>query len=188
MIRSLYLTALLVLQLAIIIKFAPALAQALRVDAIPPMAPAGWPTVLQSVATSVAVAGAALSLAFPVVAAARHGRAGPHRFLGLPRWAVALALTGASLLAASTLLFALAPMLAGEDRMIALPLARSGVAGGLAVAMAGVLCAELLRRSVAAGRTLLPGARLTSGRIEVTYPPELRTRTLATPQVERTGR
>ena len=55
--------------------------------------------MLQFVATGLAVAGAALALAFPGVALARHRRAGASRFLGLPGWAVALALAGTSLLA-----------------------------------------------------------------------------------------
>ena len=41
----------------------------------------------------------------------RHRRAGAPRFLGLPGWAVALALAGTSLLGAAALVLALAPML-----------------------------------------------------------------------------
>jgi hypothetical protein len=66
-------------------------------------------------------------------------------------------------------------MLPDDMRMTAVLLARSGIAGGLAMAAAGVLCAELLRRSVAAGRSALPGSHSGHGRIEVTHPPELRT-------------
>ena len=180
MVRPLYLAALLLLQLALVVKFAPPLALALRVDAIPALAPEGWPEMLQFVATSFAVGGAALALAFPGIAAVRHGRAGAFRFLGLPGWAVALALAGTSLLAAATLVLALAPMLAGDARITAVLIARAGVAGGLAMATAGVLCAELLRRSVAPVRAARPGVRPPPGRIDVTYPPELRT--LAPPQ------
>jgi len=178
MLRPFYLATLLILQLAIVVKFAPPLAQALRIEAIPGLAPEGWPAMLQFVATSLAVTGAALALVFPGVALSRHRRAGALRFLGLPGWAVALALAGASLLGAATLVLALAPMLLGDTRTTAVLIARSSVAGGIAMAAAGVLCAELLRRSVATVRASQPGARPTSGRIEVTYPPELRTRAL----------
>ena len=175
MVRSLYLATLPVLQLALVVKFAPPLAQALRANAIPALAPDGWPAMLQFVATSLAVAGAALALAFPGLAAARHHRAGAHRFTGLPGWAVALALTGTSLLVAATLALVVAPILEGESQVIAELPAHAGLAGGLAMATAGVLCAELLRRSVAVVRAVPPGARPATGRIEVTYPPELRT-------------
>lgn len=176
MIRSLYLAALLMLQLAFVVKFAPALAQALRIDAVPGLAPEGWPALLQFVATSLAVSGAALALAFPGVALTRHRRAGVSRFLGMPGWAVALALAGAFLLGAATIAVGLAPLLSDDGAMTVVLIARSGVAGGLAMTAAGVLCAELLRRSVAPVRAAHPGARPSTGRIEVTHPPELRTR------------
>jgi hypothetical protein len=179
MLHRLYLSALLVLQLALVVKVAPPLAQALRIDAAPGLAPDGWPAMLQFVATGLAVAGAALTLAFPAVALARHRRAGAHRFLGLPGWAVALALAGTLLLCSAALLRAAAPMLPGDLGMTAVLVARSAIAGGLAMATAGVLCAELLRRSVPGARASLPGVRPASGRIEVTHPPELRTRALA---------
>ena len=175
MVRPFYLATLPMLQLALVVKLAPPLAEALRADALPALAPDGWPAMLQFVATSLAVAGAALALAFPGVAAMRHHRAGAHRFLGLPGWAVALALAGAALLVAATLVFGSAVVLEGEAGMTAELIARSGFAGGLAMAAAGVLCAELLRRSVAAGRAAQPGAHHASGRIEVTHPPEFRT-------------
>jgi hypothetical protein len=176
MFRSLYLATLLMLQLALIVKFAPPVAQALRSDAVPGLAPEGWPALLQFVATSLAVAGAAVALAFPGIALTRHRRAGAPRFMGMPGWAVALALAGASLLAAATIAFAIAPLLPDDAAVTAVLIARSGVAGGLAMTAAGVLCAELLRRSVAALRAAQPGARPPTGRIEVTHPPELRTR------------
>lgn len=178
MLRRLYLTALLILQLALVVKLAPPLAQGLRIDALPSLAPEGWPAMLQLAATGLAVAGAALALVFPGVALARHRRTGVLRFLGLPGWAVAFALAGISLLAAAALVLALAPTLPVGVRMTAVLIARSGVAAGLAMAAAGVLCAELLRRSVAPVRESQPGARSGSGRIEVTYPPELRTHAL----------
>ncbi len=66
-------------------------------------------------------------------------------------------------------------MLPDDMGMTAVLIARSGLAGGLAMAAAGVLCAELLRRSVAAARSALPDRHSARGRIEVTHPPELRT-------------
>jgi hypothetical protein len=178
MIHRLYLLALLALQLALVVKLAPPLAQALRIDALPGLAPEGLPAMLQFVATGLAVAGAALALVFPGFALVRHRRAGSHRFRGLPGWAVALALAGTLLLAAAALLLTLAPMLPDDMGMTAVLIARSGIAGGLAMATAGVLCAELLRRSVAVLQAPQSHARPVSGRIEVTHPPELRTRAL----------
>ena len=52
MVRPLYLATLSLLQLALVVKFAPPLAQALRADALPGLAPDGWPAMLQFVATS----------------------------------------------------------------------------------------------------------------------------------------
>jgi hypothetical protein len=175
MLRPFYLATLLILQLALIVKLAPPLAQALRVDALAGLAPGGWPAMLQLIATGLAVAGAALALVFPGVALARHRRSGTLRFLGLPPWAVALALAGIALLAAAALGLALAPIMPAELRAIAYLVARPAITGGLALATAGVLCAELLRRSVAATRGARGGTQFGPGRIEVTYPPELRT-------------
>lgn len=175
MLRLLYLAALLVLQLALIVKLAPPFAQALQMDALAGHAPEGWPAMLQLIATGLAVAGASLALVFPGVALARHRRAGTHRFLGLPAWAVGLALSGIALLAAAALGLALAPVLPAELRAVAYLVARPAITGGLALATAGVLCAELLRRSVAATRGAPSALHHAHGRIEVTYPPELRT-------------
>ena len=78
MLRPLYLATLLILQLALVVKVAPPLAQALRVDALAGLAPGGWPAMLQLIATGLAVAGAALALVFPGVALSRHRRSGTH--------------------------------------------------------------------------------------------------------------
>ena len=173
--RPFYLAALLVLQLALIVKLAPPLAQALRTDALAGLAPDGWPLLLQVLATGFAVAGTTLALVFPGVALARHRRAGTQRYLGLPAWAVVLALAGIALLAAAALGLALAPLMPSESRSTALLVARPAITGGLALATAGVLCAELLRRSVPAARDARALPHSAPGRIEVTYPPELRT-------------
>ena len=174
--RRLYLTSLFVLQLALIGKLAPPLAQALRIDTAPGLAPGGWPAMLQLVATSATIAGASVALAFPIIALTRHRRGGALRFLGLPEWATALASGGMAALAAGYIALALVPMLPVDVRMTAVLVARPVVAGGLALATAGVLCAELLRRSVVPARETAERKRIRSGRVEVTHPPELRTR------------
>ena len=106
--------------------------------------------MLQLIATGLAVAGAALALVFPGVALARHRRAGTHALpgpaaLGPSGWRLA----GIALLAAAALGLALAPIMPAESRAIVYLVARPAITGGLALATAGVLCAELLRRSVA---------------------------------------
>jgi hypothetical protein len=176
--RLLYLTTLLILQLALIGKLAPPLAQALRLDLAPGLAPGGWPAMLQLVATAAAIAGTSLVLVFPLVAMARHRRGGGQRFDGLPKWAITLALAGAIGLAAGFVAQAFIPMLPVDLRMTAVLVTRPVVAGGLALATAGVLSAELLRRSVLPARAVTELERQRSGRVEVTHPPELRTRTV----------
>ena len=188
MLRPFYLAALLILQLALIVKLAPPLAQALRVDALAGLAPDGWPALLQLLATGFAVAGAALALVFPGMALARHQRAGTQRYLGLPAWAVGLALAGIALLAAAAVGRALAPIMPAEARAIALLVCRPAITGGLALATAGVLCAELLRRSVPVIRGARAAPHPAQGRIEVTYPTELRTCALGSVGREMQGR
>ena len=177
MLRSVYLATLSILQIALIVELAPPLALALRADALAGLAPEGWPALLQFFAMGVAVAGTALALVFPGVALARHKRAGPMRFLGLPRWAIALAVAGVVLLGTATLGLALAFALPPEIRISVLLVSRPALAGGVALATAGVLCGELLRRSVPT-RGAKPALHRATGRIEVTHPPELRTRAL----------
>lgn len=174
--RRLYLFTLLVLQLALIVELTPPLAHALSVDAAPGMAPPGWPAILQLVATAAGVAGTSLALVFPGLALSRHRRGGVLRFFGLPRWAVTLALVGAAALAAGAGVLMLLPIAPVDVRMTAALVARSLVVGGLALTTAGVLCAELLRRNPASGNPSVAGSRGKPGRIEVTHPPELRTR------------
>ncbi len=174
--RRLYLSALLVVQLALVVQFATPLAHALRVDTAPGLAPAGWPALLQLVATAAAVAGTSLALVFPGLALARHQRVGAQRFMGMPRWAVTLALSGALVLAVGVIALVAAPMAPGDARLTLALVARPVIAGGLALATAGVLCAELLRRNRAPEPVSSPRAHRPSGRVEVTHPPELRTR------------
>jgi hypothetical protein len=174
--RRLYLSALLILQLALIVELAPPLARAFSVDSAVGMAPAGWPAILQLVATGAAVAGTSLALIFPGVALSRHRRGGALRFLGLPRWAVTLTLIGVVALAAGALVLMLLPVAPIHTQLTAALIARPVVAGGLALTTAGVLCAELMRRNPAPATASTPMAHRRSGRVEVTHPPELRTR------------
>ena len=162
--RPLYLVTLLLLQFALVVKLAPPLAQAIRIDTAPGLAPGGWPALLQLVAIAASVAGASLALAFPIVAMSRHRRGGLLRFLGLPQWAIALALAGAGTFIAGSLALVSIAMFPVEARMTAVLLARPAAAGGLALMIAGVLCAELLRRNVIPRQALETSARLRSGR------------------------
>jgi hypothetical protein len=173
--RLLYLATLLIVQLALIVKLAPQFAHAFRVDVALVHAPAGWPALMQLVATAAAIVGTSLVLVFPGIALARHRRGGLLRFLGLPRWAVTLATAGAGILVAGTLVLIAAPTLPVDLRLTAVLTARPAIIGGLALAAAGVQCAELLRRSVAPAVAPGTNARKARGRVEVTHPPELRT-------------
>ena len=174
--RQFYLTTLLIVQFALIVKLAPPLAQALRIDIAPGAAPGGWPATLQLVATAAAIVGTSLALVFPGVALARHRRGGVLRFHGLPQWATTLASAGATTLAAGFVTLALVPTLPVDMRMTAVLIARPIIVGGLALATAGVLCAELLRHGIVPARAAADRDRQTSGRVEVTHPSELRTR------------
>ena len=174
--RRLYLLTLPILQAALIFELATPFAHALRVEVAAGTAPAGWPAIVQLVAATAAIVGTAAALAFPALVLARHRRAGLVRFCGLPRGPVTLAFCGGASLAAGYALLALSPALPDEARVVAAFLARPVVVGGLALAAAGVLCAELLRRSTLAS-TFAAGAQPRGpGRIEVTHPPELATR------------
>jgi hypothetical protein len=174
MLRPIYLATLSVLQIVLIVELAPPLALAFRAHALAGLAPGGWPATLQLFAMGAGVAGAALTLVFPAMVLARHRRAGAMRFLGLPRWAIGLAIAGLGVLAAAAFALVAASTLPAETRVALLLVARPAQTGGLALATAGVLCAELLRRSVPArGRKPVP--QPSTGRIEVTYPPEHRT-------------
>jgi hypothetical protein len=130
--------------------------------------------MLQVFTTSLAVAGTAVTLVFPGMVLARHRRAGTMRFLGLPGWAIGFAIAGLVVLGAAVLALAIASTLPDETRFMVLLVARPAQTGGLALATAGVLCAEILRRSVPV-RAVKHVPRHSTGRIEVTYPPEHRT-------------
>jgi len=174
--RSFYFASLLLLQVALIGFVAPPLSRLLPLVIAPGLAPGGWPAILQLVATAATVAGTSVSLAFPVIALVRHRHSGRSRFLGLPGWATALASCGVVAVAAGSTALALLSALPADAQMTAVLVARPVVAAGLAVAAAGVLCAELMRKGVAPAREIADPRRSRPGRIEVTHPPELRTR------------
>ena len=174
MIRRLYLATLLALQLVLIARVAPRLAVALHADAALGAFPGGWPALAQWLGAAAAIVGVTLALVFPGVALLRHQQRGRPRFIGLPRWSVAFALAGGATLIAGVVLHATLPLLAVDARLPAALVARNVQNAGLALAAAGTLCAELLRRSVAPLRNT--SARRNVGTIEVTDPPELRTR------------
>lgn len=176
MLRRLYLAALVALQLALLARVAPRLGHALRTDAALGALPGGLPALAQFAAAATAIVGVAAALVFPGVALLRHYQRGPIRFRGLPRWAVGLALAGAVALGVGLALQGLIPLLPREVRITAALVARPTQNAGLALAVAGTLCAELLRRSVGAVSSTMNVRRHVAQSIEVTAPPELRTR------------
>jgi len=175
MFRFAYQCALVALQLALLFELAPPVAQAVRRGIAFGAFPDGSLAAVQVLSALAAIAGGALTLAFPMFALARHVQRGRPRFGGLPRWAVVLALAGSAVFALGALLNAAVPLFAVDTRMAVVLTARPLVNAGLAVMSAGVLCAELLRRSVALPRVVaLPRASATE-RVEVTHPRELAT-------------
>jgi len=173
--RQLYMVTLLILQLALVCKLAPPFARALTSEIAPGLAPSGWPATLQLVATAAAIVGSSLAFTFPLYALARHRQGGELRFHGLPEWSVTLALAGTAILGAGVSAQALVPLLPVDERMTAVLLARPLAIAGIALAAAGVLCAELFRHGIAAAHRSGERERRRPGRIEVTHPPELRT-------------
>jgi len=172
--RPMYLATLCILQFALIAKIAPPLAEAIRIDIALGHAAGSWLAVIQIVATAAAVSGTSLALAFPIVAMSRHWSGGRVRFVGLPSWASATALAGAGAFVAGSLALKCVPMLPVDARMAVVLIARPSVAGGLALMIAGVLCAELLRRAVVPRRTLEASERLRSAPALASVASELR--------------
>lgn len=173
--RAAYLATLALLQVALLIDVAPALAIALTPHASI-AADVSWPSVARAVGCALALAGTATVLAFPAFAMARHARRGRARFLGLPRFGTGLACAGASLYAAAQAL-----AIAGHWRPGFIDTDTAGAAGsmaaaGIALMAAGALTAELLRRSVAPMRVPIAPWHCRPVRIEVVEPSELPTR------------
>ena len=176
MVRRLYQVTLIALQIALLVQIGPPLAQALRDGAAFGAFPHGALAVVQVASSAAAIGGSALALAFPVFALLRHRQRGPIRFGGLPRWAVALALAGAAVFVLGASLEGAIPVLAAGDRMAAVLTARPLQNAGLALMAAGVLCAEVLRRSIGVPSIIVVPRAAPPRRIEVTHPPELATR------------
>jgi hypothetical protein len=168
--------ALIALQLALLVRVAPRLGHALHVDAAIGALPGGFPAAAQIASAAVAVIGVALALVFPGVAWLRHCQRGEMRFRGLPKWAVTVTLVGGAIAVAGLGLHGLSPLLPADLQIAVVHVARPAQNAGLALMAAGALCAELLRRSVGVPLILRPSRRVHAERIEVTYPPELRTR------------
>ena len=177
--RTLYQTTLVALQIALAVEIAPPVAQALQRGFTASAFPDSPLAAIQIIATLVAIVAGAVALAFPLLALLRHRQRGRARFGGLSRWAVALALTGAVAFAAGALLHQFAPLISAEARIAALLTARPLSSAGLAAMAAGVLSAELLRRSVGVPRVVVVARDISTHRIEVTHPPELATQLTA---------
>lgn len=175
MFRRLYQMTLVALQVALMWQLVPPLAQALRQGVAFGAFAQGPLSVIQVVSAGAAIIGGALALAFPGLALLRHVRRGPQRFGGLPRWSVALALAGSAVFLVGAALNGALPLFAPENRMAAVLTARPMQNAGLALMAAGVLWAEVMRRSVGLPRMVVV-PRDSAHRIEVTHPLELATR------------
>jgi hypothetical protein len=175
MLRRSYLAVLVLLQIALASEVARPLARLLAAEVA---AAAGRGATLRGVqlaCTALVAVGAAIVLGGPVVAFARHVRRGGAAFGGVPRWAVAVALAGAALVVAALAGNVARPLLPAALRGEALVAARAVLAAGIALAAAGALYAELLRRSPPPP-VIARGAVDAAARIEVTAPFDLRTR------------
>jgi hypothetical protein len=176
MIRLLYQVTLFALQIAMLLHVAQPLAQVLGNDAAFGAFPDGPLAALQIASSVTAVLGSALALAYPGIALFRHRQRGGSRFDGVPRWPVALALAGTAIFLLATILDGVAPVIASADPLTAALTARPLRNAGLALMAAGVLCAEILRRSVGVPRVIVVPRDPSPPRIEVMHPPELATR------------
>jgi hypothetical protein len=176
MLRRSYQYTLVALQLALLVLLAPPLATALQRGLALSAFPGGGLAIVQGAAAFAAIGGGALALVFPLLALLRHRQRGDARFGGLPRWAVVLAVAGGVVFSLGAVLIAAMPLAAADARLAMLLTARPILGAGLALMAAGVLWAELLRRSVGVPRVIVLPRNATTERIEVTHPPELATR------------
>jgi hypothetical protein len=103
-------------------------------------APDGLPAVLEVASAAVCVLGAGLTLSYPSIVIMRHVQRGAERFSGLPPWALVVTFTGGMLLGMHGMLHAF-----GLAHTSSIPFTLG--APGVALMSAGVLFAELLRRS-----------------------------------------
>jgi hypothetical protein len=175
MLRLTYLLSLLALQLALVIDIVPVLGESLRLRAAIAQASATSEALLRLAIAGVGMIGGSFALAAPLFALMRHHQRGAARFVGLPRWAVLLAISGAALFSA---IGAVAAWLAEVDFPwvdSALALERPVALAAITLMAGGALAAELLRRSVAPPRLLQDVMPRRPGRIEVVHPDDLRT-------------
>lgn len=146
MMRGCYLTALCVLQVMLAWQLVPIVALVLMRHVPLGHAADGWPAVMEVASAALCVIGSGLSLSYPCIVLMRHLQRGAERFAGVPRWAVALMFCGGALLGmhfAVRLAGPWLPVVDGRPLATMVPLAAPGVA----LMSAGVLLAELLRRS-----------------------------------------
>jgi len=175
LLRRLYQCALVALQLALLVLLAPPLANALQRALALGAFPDSGLAIVQGAMALAAIGGGALALAFPLLALLRHRQRGRARFSGLPRWAVVLAVAGGVVFALGAVLNAAAPFASTDARLATLLTARPMLNAGFAIMAAGVLSAELLRRSVGVPPMIPIPHNAPNERIEVTHPPELAT-------------
>jgi len=157
--RRAYLAALAVLQVAIAVHAAPALVPPMsRLTAYAAFHGGGAGTLLLAL-TALAAIGAAVALAFPALALARHLRRGERRFAGVPAAAAAVAIAGAGVLLVGAVAPALAGFLPPDWRTLSVHGGRAAIAAGFALTAAGALAGELLRRSRGTGWFPVPVSR-----------------------------
>ena len=175
MLRHLYQCTLVMLQLALGLELAPSLAQGLRRGLAIGAFPDSVLGAIQGAAAITAIGAGALALSFPLVALLRHRQRGPLRFRGLPRGAVALALIGGIVFGLGALLQLAIPLVPADARLAAVLVGGPVRYAGLASMAAGVLWAEMLRRSIAVPHAAVAPRDSAGARIEVTHPRELAT-------------
>jgi hypothetical protein len=173
--RAAYLATLALLQVALAIDVAPRLGTALVPNASYAHV-AGWPSLALVGGHALAIGGAAIVLAVPALALARHARRGRARFVGLPRFGIGLGIAGASIYAAAQAAAIVARWPPALFDAAAAGTTESVAAGGIALMAAGALTAEVLRRSVAPLRIPIAPWHCRPVRIEVIDPPDLATR------------
>jgi hypothetical protein len=173
--RHAYLIALLLLQIALVVDCAPALSVALRAQSAILDATSALTAALRFGLVVTAMAGAAFALAGPLFALLRHHQRGAARFRGLPRWAVAIAIAGAALLAVAYLGgIALDHSDLGDLGLLE-DLLPTAIDAAIAVTAGGVVAAEVLRRSIPPPRLLGESMPMRQVLVEVVQPDDLRT-------------
>lgn len=146
MLRTIYLLVVAALQAMLAWQVVPRVAALLQRELALGGVPDGWPALAQVGCAALSVAGAGLCLGYPSVVLMRHLQRGPERYHALPRWTVLLTLAGGAFLAlagALRLVPATVPAAAAGQPGDAMPLGATGIA----LACAGALLGEVLRRN-----------------------------------------